>query len=148
MNSLEAILKYMDKPIKPSIHKEKVKDRVLKKLNEDLILVKQMTDIDELNYGSPSKRYISKKGEEIGSKNVCWGNAPHNNKRQVRMIIGNTIIEFNGVKLSINVENNLQSVIKGLETLITHAETVSIEDWEVGYNQMLQIRSKKKQLNN
>lgn len=102
-----------------------------------------MSDVDELNYGSPSKKYLNKKGEEIGSKNVCWSSIGLNDKRSVRMIVGNAIVEFNGIKGILNVDDSLKDVIGGLETLIKHAELISIEDWEKCWNQILNIRNKK-----
>jgi hypothetical protein len=80
-----------------------------------------MSDVDELNYGSPSKKYLNKKGEEIGSKNVCWSSIGLNDKRSVRMIVGNAIVEFNGIKGILNVDDSLKDMIGGLETLIKHA---------------------------
>jgi hypothetical protein len=40
-----------------------------------------MSDVDDLNYGSPSKKYLNKKGKEVGGKNVCWGNSGFNGSR-------------------------------------------------------------------
>lgn len=147
MSSIEDIFKLMDKPLKPSIRKERMKDRVINKLNESLDLVKAMSDVDDLNYGSPSKKYLNKKGKEVGGKNVCWGNSGFNGSRSVRMIIGNAIVEFNGTKASLNVEDSLKGVIGGIETLIKHAQTISVEDWEGCWNQMLIIRNKKSKTN-
>jgi hypothetical protein len=147
MSSIEDIFKLMDKPLKPSVRKERMKDRVIKKLNESLDLVKAMSDVDDLNYGSPSKKYLNKKGKEVGGKNVCWGNSGFNGKRSVRMIIGNAIVEFNGTKASLNVDDSLKGVIGGIETLIKHAQTISVEDWEDCWNQMLSIRKKKSKTN-
>jgi hypothetical protein len=106
-----------------------------------------MSDVDELNYGSPSKKYLNKKGVEIGGRNVCWSNTGLNGKRSVRMIIGNAIVEFNGIKAILNVDDSFKGVIGGIETLIKHAAVISVEDWEECWNQILKIRNKKSKLN-
>lgn len=147
MSSIEDIFKLMDKPLKPSVRKERMKDRIINKLNESLNLVKAMSDVDDLNYGSPSKKYLNNKGKEVGGKNVCWGNSGFNGSRSVRMIIGNAIVEFNGTKAGLNVEDSLNGVIEGIETLIKHAQAISVEDWEGCWNQMLSIRKKKSKTN-
>ena len=147
MSSIEDVFKLMDKPLKPTVSKERIKDRIIKKLNESLDLVNAMNDVDDLNYGSPSKKYLNKKGNKVGGKNVCWGNSGYNGSRSVRMIIGNAIVEFNGIKASLNVDDSLKGVIGGIETLIEHAQTISVEDWEDCRNQMLSIRKKKSKTN-
>jgi hypothetical protein len=106
-----------------------------------------MSDVDDLNYGSPSKKYLNKKGKEVGGKNVCWGNSGFNGSRSVRIIIGNAIVEFNGTKASLNVKDSLKGAIGGIETLIKHTQTFSVEDWEVCWNQMFRIRNKKSKTN-
>ena len=135
MSYIEDVFKLMDEPLKPTVRKERIKDRIINKLNESLDLVKAMNDVDDLNYGSPSKKYLNKKGNQVGGKNVCWGNSGFNGSRSVRMLIGNAIVEFNGTKASLNVDDSLKGVLGGIETLIKHTTRIKRPflkcDWEL-----------------
>ena len=145
--SLESLVGMMDKPLKQKTSNTAAKERVLRQLNDGVEMVKKMKSTEELNYGSVSKPYINSKGEKIGNKSWCWSNRGIDGIRGVRMMIANSIVVHNKTQMSINVEDSLEGVLGGLNKLIEITNNVSTKDFEIIWEEMLEIREKRKQKN-
>lgn len=143
--SLESLVGMMDKPLREKTSNTAAKERILNQLNDGVKMVEKMKSVEELNYGSVSKPYINSKGEKIGNKSWCWSNKEIDGVRGVRMMIANSIVVHNKTKMSINVDNTLEGVLGGLNKLIEIANNVSTKDFEIIWEEMLEIREKKKQ---
>ena len=142
--SIEQLMTMVDKPLREKTSNIAAKERILKQLNDGVKMVGKMKSVDELNYGSVTKPYINSKGEKIGNKSCCWSNKEIDGVRGVRMMIANSIVTHNKSKIMINVDNTLEGVLDGLNRLIEMANGVSTKDWEIIWEEMLEIREKKK----
>ena len=142
--SIEQLMTMVDKPWREKTSNIAAKERILKQLNDGVKMVEKMKSVDELNYGSVTKPYINSKGEKIGNKSWCWSNKEIDGVRGVRMMIANSIVTHNKSKIMINVDNTLEGVLDGLNRLIEMANGVSTKDWEIIWEEMLEIREKKK----
>jgi len=142
--SIEQLMTMVDKPLREKTSNIAAKERILKQLNDGVKMVEKMKSVDELNYGSVTKPYINSKGEKIGNKSWCWSNKEIDGVRGVRMMIANSIVTHNKSKIMINVDNTLEGVLGGLNRLIEMANGVSTKDWEIIWEEMLEIREKKK----
>ena len=142
--SIEQLMTMVDKPLMEKTSNIAAKERSLKQLNDGVKMVEKMKSVDELNYGSVTKPYINSKGEKIGNKSWCWSNKEIDGVRGVRMMIANSIVTHNKSKIMINVNNTLEGVLDGLNRLIEMANGVSTKDWETIWEEMLEIREKKK----
>ena len=63
------------------------------------------------------------------------------------MMIANSIVVHNKTQMSINVEDSLEGVLGGLNKLIEITNNVSTKDFEIIWEEMLEIREKRKQKN-
>lgn len=145
--SIEQLMTMVDKPLREKTSNIAAKDRILKQLNDGVKMVEKMKSVDELNYGSVTKPYINSNGEKIGNKSWCWSNKEIDGVRGVRMMIANSIVTHNKSKIMINVDNTLEGVLGGLNKLIEIANGVSTKDWEIIWEEMLEIREKRKKKN-
>jgi hypothetical protein len=100
------------------------KQKVLNKLDVDMKELDNASDEDDLGYGTAL--------------------FPHTNKKE-EVVVGTSIVFFDNKRVEIRVENTVEAVKKGMNTLRKAAEGISESEWETVALEMAKSNQKKRE---
>jgi len=140
---------FADLPLSVTPQKKKTlsaKEKVLAKLDDDLKAIGNISDVDDLGYGTALFPYKNKSGKKVMGRMKSWsGSVNANGKREVRMVLGTAIAFADGDRLQIEVENTVDAVTKGLKMLRNKADAVDHSVWEEVSTQMAKVNQMKRE---
>jgi hypothetical protein len=122
------------------------KQKVLNKLDVDMKELDNASDEDDLGYGTALFPHTNKKEEVVVGRMKSWsGSVGGDGKREVRMVLGTSIVFFDNKRVEIRVENTVEAVKKGMNTLRKAAEGISESEWETVALEMAKSNQKKRE---